>query len=69
MIVCCCYGVSSEKLEGLIDDGADSLAAIAAACQAGTDCGACRSRIEGLIEDARQPSDGHCRLPMVTRAA
>lgn len=52
MIVCCCKGISSQRLAELIANGADSLEAISAACGAGTDCGSCRDHIEEMVEEA-----------------
>jgi hypothetical protein len=39
MIVCSCFAVSSADVEELVQDGADTVAAVSAACRAGTDCG------------------------------
>ena len=53
MIVCLCYGVSSGRIDALIEAGADSPRKIAAACRAGTDCGACVAEIRAMVAAAR----------------
>jgi bacterioferritin-associated ferredoxin len=50
MIVCICHGASAAEIASLVAGGNDSLATIARACGAGTDCGACRGQIEEIIE-------------------
>jgi len=51
MIVCLCHGVDESEIKELVEEGADSLAAVGRACGAGTDCGACRGQIEAIIEE------------------
>ena len=54
MIVCLCRGVSEAALQHVIDAGATSLGAIADACGAGTDCGACCPLVQELLAYAHQ---------------
>ena len=63
MIVCLCHGVSSGRIHALIGAGADTPRKIAAACRAGTDCGACVAAIRAMVDDAghRAPHDGVAR--------
>ena len=56
MIVCLCYGVSSARLDALIGAGADTPRKIAAACRAGTDCGACVPEIRAMVAALRRVS-------------
>lgn len=53
MIVCICRVVSDRTIRNVVAAGADSLDKVAAACRAGTGCGACREQIAELIEDCR----------------
>jgi bacterioferritin-associated ferredoxin len=54
MIVCCCKAVSSKRIEQLAADGHDTVEAIGRACGAGTDCGACRTKIGDMLEEAAE---------------
>ncbi|TNF30569.1 MAG: (2Fe-2S)-binding protein [Deltaproteobacteria bacterium] len=53
MIVCVCEGVSDREIRGAIQHGADSVEAIGRACRAGTDCGACRRHLAGMLRERR----------------
>ncbi len=50
MYACICAGVDESDVIAAVDDGADSLFAVAQATHAGTGCGSCHDRIEALIE-------------------
>jgi bacterioferritin-associated ferredoxin len=54
MIVCLCHGVPSGRIHALIGAGADTPRKIAAACGAGTDCGACVGEIRAILAEAGQ---------------
>ena len=49
MYVCLCRAVSDTKIADAIRDGADTVDAVGRACDAGTQCGKCRTTIEFLI--------------------
>lgn len=49
MYLCICRAVTETRVEGVIDAGASSCAAVEAACGAGGDCGTCRAEIVKLI--------------------
>ena len=53
MIVCICHGVSDRTIDDAIDEGCRSVRQVGRRCDAGTDCGACRSLIKGMIREAR----------------
>jgi bacterioferritin-associated ferredoxin len=67
MIVCSCFAVTSADVEDLVEDGADTVAAVGAACRAGTDCGACRAQLAEIIAVnrllARRPCRAACFAP------
>ncbi len=62
MIVCLCKGVSSHTILAEVRRGNCSVKGIAAACQAGTGCGACVQQIRELAQSSgsqvRPHSDG-----------
>jgi bacterioferritin-associated ferredoxin len=64
MIVCSCFAVTSAEVEELVEDGADTVAAVSAACGAGTDCGACRAQLTEIIAVNRLLARRSCRAPI-----
>lgn len=66
MIVCLCRGVSDCDIRALAGAGCRTPGAIAQACGAGADCGACRALVGTLIvEDAG--ADAYARAGESTR--
>jgi bacterioferritin-associated ferredoxin len=67
MFVCSCFAITDKTIQGAIDDGAESVAAVTRACKAGGDCGACHTMIAEMIDR----SDGAPRrcLPQVRAAS
>jgi bacterioferritin-associated ferredoxin len=61
MIVCSCLAVSAAEVEELVEEGADSVSAVSAACGAGTDCGACRTQLAEIIAVGRLVAHRPCR--------
>ena len=51
MYVCVCRAVTDRTVAETIDGGAHTVEAVTKACGAGGDCGACRGKIEEMIED------------------
>ena len=51
-IVCSCFSVGANQIRTAIQTGCSSVADIGRACQAGTNCGSCRSEIGGLLHEA-----------------
>ena len=49
MYVCLCRAVSDTKIVDAIRDGADTVDAVGRVCDAGTQCGKCRTTIEFMI--------------------
>jgi bacterioferritin-associated ferredoxin len=49
MIVCLCRAVCDRTIRTAIDAGARSVDEVAAACRAGSGCGACHETIESMI--------------------
>ncbi|MEZ4407286.1 MAG: (2Fe-2S)-binding protein [Polyangiales bacterium] len=68
MVVCVCRGVRCSTVRSVIRSGAGTVDAVGEACEAGTDCGACRSVIEDLIEEHQEEAAARVHLPMVTAA-
>ena len=50
MFVCVCSAVSDRQVERALDEGADSLDALAAKTGAGACCGSCRPLLLKIIE-------------------
>ena len=53
MTVCVCKKVSKEKIEQLVEDGAEHWLDASAECGAGRYCGACLKRFRELFNEAR----------------
>ena len=53
MIVCICRVVSDRAIVRAVSNGASSVDEVAAACGAGTGCGACRPQISQMIAECR----------------
>ncbi|MDT0264944.1 (2Fe-2S)-binding protein [Streptomyces sp. DSM 44915] len=49
MYVCSCFGVTEEQVRSHAAAGACTPRRLAAECRAGTDCGSCVRRIQGLL--------------------
>jgi len=59
VIVCLCRGVSEGDIRRMVAAGARTAAAVAAACGASGDCGACAPALADLVEgDARVLGSG-----------
>jgi bacterioferritin-associated ferredoxin len=50
MMVCHCAAVSDHELVAAIEDGADSVQALALRCGAASQCGGCRPTVEQLLQ-------------------
>jgi bacterioferritin-associated ferredoxin len=50
VIVCLCRGVSEPDVRRVVVAGARTPKEVAAACGAGTDCGACRLTVAELVQ-------------------
>jgi len=49
-IICTCTGTTKEKIQQLIDNGADNIDKISSATGANTGCGSCDVLIQELLE-------------------
>ncbi|GAB2836701.1 (2Fe-2S)-binding protein [Streptomyces daliensis] len=49
MYVCSCFGITEQQVREHAADGACTPRQIASASKAGTDCGSCVRRIQGLL--------------------
>ncbi|MFX4293815.1 (2Fe-2S)-binding protein [Streptomyces bohaiensis] len=49
MFVCSCFGITEQQVHDHVAAGAGTPREIAARCKAGTDCGSCVRRIQGLL--------------------
>lgn len=56
MYVCSCFGITEQQVEQHADDGRCSPRQIASACKAGTDCGSCVKRIQGILGRGASPA-------------
>jgi bacterioferritin-associated ferredoxin len=68
MIVCSCFGVTAADVEELVEEGAATVAAVSAACGAGTDCGACRAQVAEIIAVGRLLARRSCPAPCFASA-
>ncbi len=50
-IVCSCFVVGANDIHAAIEAGCRTVSAIGKACNAGTNCGSCRSEINGLLNE------------------
>jgi nitrite reductase (NADH) large subunit len=55
-MICNCHKVSDKTLRSAIEAGADSLAALGEATQAGTGCGSCKGELGQLIASLKKPA-------------
>jgi bacterioferritin-associated ferredoxin len=70
MYVCVCRAVSDREIKAAIEAGADTVAAVTAACCAGDDCGACHGVIEELIDERQEATRSPVtHLPVVRERA
>lgn len=71
--VCSCFGITEQQVKQHADDGRCTPRQIASACKAGTDCGSCVKRIQGLLgrtaDPARATAAGAQRLSAMLAAA
>jgi len=51
MFACICRAVTYDEVNAAIDDGADTVEAVADATEACTGCGCCEYRIESMITE------------------
>jgi len=51
--ICACFGISRASVEAAIDQGAQSIDAVACATRAGSNCGSCRPEIRSLLRARR----------------
>ncbi|WP_326599470.1 (2Fe-2S)-binding protein [Streptomyces sp. NBC_01803] len=49
MFVCSCFGITEQQVRDHAAAGACTPRQIASECKAGTDCGSCVRRIQGLL--------------------
>ncbi|MDT0346552.1 (2Fe-2S)-binding protein [Streptomyces litchfieldiae] len=49
MYVCSCFGITEQQVRDHAAAGACTPRQIASECKAGTDCGSCVRRIQGLL--------------------
>jgi assimilatory nitrate reductase catalytic subunit len=56
-MVCVCYGVGEKAIAAAIAAGAASVAAVGAACQAGTNCGSCRPALARMIAQTQRTKE------------
>ncbi|MEW2220492.1 (2Fe-2S)-binding protein [Streptomyces sp. NPDC006990] len=72
MYVCSCFGITEEQVRQHAAAGACTPRQIASASKAGTDCGSCVRRIQGILgrgECPRRVALDRGEAPLVTRAA
>ncbi|WP_431979727.1 (2Fe-2S)-binding protein [Streptomyces qinglanensis] len=72
MYVCSCFGITEEQVQQHAAAGACTPRQIASASKAGTDCGSCVRRIQGILgrgQCPRRAALDRGEAPLVTRAA
>lgn len=58
MYVCSCFGITEDQVREHAAAGACTPRRIASVCKAGTDCGSCVRRIQGLLSREACPRPG-----------
>jgi assimilatory nitrate reductase catalytic subunit len=53
-LVCSCFGVGANDIRRAVGGGCASVAAVGQSLRAGTNCGSCRTEIQGLIDAERR---------------
>ncbi|WP_279481925.1 nitrate reductase [Aureimonas sp. SK2] len=53
-LVCSCFGVGADDVRRAVGSGCTSVVAIGQSLRAGTNCGSCRTEIQGLIDAERR---------------
>lgn len=57
--VCDCNGVSRGQIVAAVQQGQSTLQEVCVATRAGTGCGACKPRVQAVLDQAIQKSNGH----------
>jgi assimilatory nitrate reductase catalytic subunit len=52
-VVCACFGVTQDAVRAVVAEGAADVAAVGAACRAGTNCGSCLPELKRMIARGR----------------
>lgn len=63
MLICHCHAVNDHRIRSEIALGARTVAQVARACRAGSDCGGCARAVAEIIEETRYRS-----LPTISGA-
>ncbi len=58
MFVCLCNGITSQVVADAIANGASTTNEIAAACEAGAECGRCRRTLRSLLGAPNEKRSG-----------
>jgi bacterioferritin-associated ferredoxin len=58
MYLCLCKAVTSEHVREIIESGARDMDSIRQACDAGSDCGTCRFKINKLLLETTAEAGG-----------
>ncbi|WP_062211631.1 bacterioferritin-associated ferredoxin [Streptomyces sp. NBRC 109706] len=69
MYVCSCFGVTEEQVRNHAAAGACTPRRLAAECRAGTDCGSCVRRIQGLLARNCPPAEATASTVAPTAAS
>ena len=57
VIICICKGVSDRVIHEAIKSGCGTVRQVGGECAAGTDCGACRAQIHGMLGEMKGPHE------------
>ncbi len=68
MYICSCFGITEEQVREHAAAGSCTPRQIASASGAGTDCGSCVRRIQGLLGRTGCPAASTLRRPLPTQA-
>ncbi|MEL6946541.1 MAG: nitrate reductase [Pseudomonadota bacterium] len=69
-LVCSCFGVGANEIATAIEGGCQTVQAVGRACQAGTNCGSCKSEISQILSKTKTQTAGgeEDREPLVIAA-
>jgi bacterioferritin-associated ferredoxin len=65
--VCSCFGITEQQVRAHAEAGSCTPRQIASACKAGTDCGSCVRRIQGILGRGAAPGET-VRVPVAAAA-
>lgn len=68
-LVCSCFNVRQKSIESAVDDGCSSVDALGRALKCGTNCGSCKTELEGIIKERKQTEHRSLQSIPITQLA